>query len=93
MKSLADGFPPELAAVVSPQWRKNEADYWAARESLLETCRGRWVGFADGKVVATGASPVAVFHEAHAAAAHPFVTCVGREDVPCQMRPFGRRTA
>jgi hypothetical protein len=86
MRSLADGLPPELAAAVDPQWRKNEADYWSARESLLDGYRGRWVGFADGRVVAAGNSPVEVFHKAHEAAAHPFVTCVGNEDAPCQMR-------
>lgn len=86
MKSLADGLPPELASQIHPDWRKNEADYWAARDKLLPRYRNQWIGFADGKVIATGTSPVEVFHAAHQAARHPFVTCVGREDEPCRMR-------
>ncbi len=35
MKSMADELPPEFAAMISPVWRKNEADYWAARDGLL----------------------------------------------------------
>ena len=36
MKSLADGLPPEIAQQVHLDWRKNEADYWELRESLLD---------------------------------------------------------
>jgi hypothetical protein len=86
MRSLADGLPAELAAAVDPRWRKNEADYWAVRESLLERHRGRWIGFADGRVVAEGGSPVQVLHEAFEVASHPYVTCVGDEYAPCQLR-------
>jgi hypothetical protein len=35
MKSLADNLPPEIAVQIHPDWRKNEADYWAVRDSLL----------------------------------------------------------
>ena len=35
MKSLADGLPPEIARQIHPDWRKNEAAYWAARDQLL----------------------------------------------------------
>ena len=31
MQSLADFLPPEFAALVHPDWRKNEADDWAVR--------------------------------------------------------------
>jgi hypothetical protein len=95
MKSLADDLPPEIARQIHPDWRKNEAAYWAVRDSLLSQYQGQWVGFADGAAIASGTSPVAVFHAAEASGRHPFVTCVGREDEPCRMRRAsfpGRRT-
>jgi hypothetical protein len=86
MKSLADGLPPEIARQVHPEWRKNEADYWAVRDELLGQYQGKWVGFANGKVVVSGTRPVVVFHAAHQAAEHPYVICVGRENEPYRMR-------
>src|SRR6266849_5756799 len=86
MKSLADTLPPEIAQQIDPDWRKNEAAYWAVRDQLLDQYRGERVGFADGAVVASGNSPVAVFHAAEATEKKPFVTCVGREDEPTRMR-------
>jgi hypothetical protein len=35
MKSLADSLPPDIARQVHPDWRKNEAGYWAVRDQLL----------------------------------------------------------
>ncbi len=66
--------------------------YWAVRDQLLSEYQGQWIGFADGAVIASGTSPVAVFHAAEATGRSPFVTCVGREDEPVQMRrvSFGR---
>ena len=86
MNSLADQLPPEIARQIHPDWRKNEAAYWNARDQLLVQYHGQWIGFADGAVIASGSSPVAVFHAAEASGLHPFVTCVGREDEPCRMR-------
>jgi hypothetical protein len=86
MKSLADGLPPEIARQIHPDWRKNEAAYWAVRDQLLGRYQGQWIGFADGRVVASGSRPVVVFHAAQQAAQHPFVTCVGREEEPFRMR-------
>src|SRR3954468_13969410 len=86
MKSLADALPAEVAKQVHPDWRKNEAAYWAIRDQLLSQYEGQWIAFADGKVVAAGKRPVVVFHAAHQAAAHPFVTCVGREEQPYRIR-------
>jgi hypothetical protein len=86
MKSLADGLPPDLAKQVHPDWRRNDAGYWAVRDQILRKYQGQWIGFADGKVVASGTRPVTVFHAAHHAAEHPFITCVGREDQPYRMR-------
>ena len=48
--------------------------------------RSQWIGFTDGVVIASGTSPVAVFHAAEESGRNPFVTCVGREDEPCRMR-------
>ena len=86
MKSIADQLPPEIARQIHPDRRKNEAAYWAVRDQLLDQYRGQWIGFADGKVIASGNSPVAVFHEAEATGRNPFVICVGREDEPTRMR-------
>jgi hypothetical protein len=86
MKSVADALPPEIARQIDPDWCKNEAAYWAVRDQLLGQYQGQWIGFADGVVVASGTSPVAVFHAAEATGRKPFVTCVGREEEPVRMR-------
>jgi putative addiction module component (TIGR02574 family) len=86
MRSLADGLPPELAAGVHPDWRKNEVEYWTVRDQLLPQYDGRWVAFADGAVIAAGTRPVEVYHAARQSGRHPFVICVGREDEPFRMR-------
>ena len=86
MKSLADLLPPEIAAFVHPDWRKNEADYWAMRDQLLGQYRDVWIGFAGGKVITSGKSPVEVAHAAEKLVPHPFVTCVGREEEQCRIR-------
>src|ERR1700731_3376976 len=86
MKSLADALPPEIARQIHPDWRKNEAAYWAARDMLLSQYQGQWIGFADGVVIASGSSPVEVLHAAQQSGRHPFVICVGREEEPCRIR-------
>src|SRR5438309_12034537 len=86
MKSPADGLPPEIAGGIDRDWRKNEAVYWVVREQLLGKYRDQWIGVADGSVIASGNSPVAVFHAAEATGRKPFVTCVGHEDEPTRMR-------
>src|SRR5437660_9665692 len=86
MKSIADRLPPEIARQLDPDRRKNEAAYWAVRDQLLDQYRGQWIGFADGLVIASGSSPVAVFHAAEASGRHPFFICVGREKEPCHIR-------
>src|SRR5262245_7174562 len=86
MKSIADRLPPEIARQIHPDRRKNEAAYWAVRDQLLDQYRGQWIGFADGKVIVSGSSPVTVFHAAEATGLHPFFICVGREEEPCRIR-------
>ncbi len=86
MKSLADQLPAAIAGQIHPDWRKNEAAYWAVRDRLLGEYWGQWIGFSDGIMIASGTSPVAVFHAAEESGRNPFVTCVGREDEPCRMR-------
>lgn len=86
MQSIADQLPPDIARQIHPDWRKNEAGYWAVRDQLLARYEGQWVGFADGAVVASGRSPVEVLHAAQQSAQHPFVICVGREDAPARIR-------
>ena len=90
MKSIADHLPPEIARQIHPDRRTNEAAYWAVRDQLLDPYRGQWIGFADGMVIASGSSPVTVFHAAEASGRHPFFICVGREEEPCRIRrvPF-----
>src|SRR3954452_1974542 len=86
MKSLADALPPQIAHRIHPDWRKNEAEYWAVRDQLLTQYQDQWIGFANGTVLVSGTSPVEVFHKAQASGQHPFVTCVGREHEPTHMR-------
>ena len=85
-KSLADGLPPDIARQLHPDWYRNEAEYWAVRDELLGQYKNQWIGFADGKVIAFDKRPSTVFREARQKATHPFVTCVGREDVGFRMR-------
>jgi hypothetical protein len=86
MKGLADELPPEIARQIHPDRLKNEQGYWAVRDQLLDQYRDKWIGFADGQVVASGRSPVSVFHEAEATGRHPFFICVGRKEEPCRIR-------
>jgi hypothetical protein len=86
MKSIADQLPPEIAKQIHPDRRKNEAAYWTVRDQLLDQYQGQWIGFADGMVIASGSSPVTVFHAAEASGLHPFFICVGREEEPCRIR-------
>ncbi|MCI0638198.1 MAG: hypothetical protein L0Y72_01100 [Gemmataceae bacterium] len=86
MHSIADQLPPEIARQIHPDRRKNEAAYWAAREQLLDQYQGQWIGFADGRVIASGSSPVTVFAEAEASGLHPFFICVGMEEEPRRIR-------
>jgi len=85
-KSLAEGLPPEMAQQIHPDWYKNEAEYWAVRDSLLEQYRNQWIAFSGGKVIASGRRPSLVHHAANAVDIHAFVTCVGRENEPLRMR-------
>ena len=86
MTRIADQLPPDIARQIHPDRRKNEAAYWAIRDQLLNQYRGQWIGFADGMVIASGSSPVTVFHAAEASGRHPFFICVGREAEPCRIR-------
>jgi len=86
VKNIADQLPPEIARQLHPDRRKNEAAYWAVRDQLLDQYGGQWIGFADGRVIASGTSPVSVFHAAEATGLHPFFICVGKEEEPCRIR-------
>jgi hypothetical protein len=86
MKSIADQLPAEIARQIHPDRRKNEVAYWAVRDQLLDQYRGQWIGFADGRVIASGISPVTVFHAAETTGLHPFFICVGKEEEPCRIR-------
>src|SRR5215467_8399148 len=82
MKSLAVALPPEIAQQVHPDWRKNEAAYWAVRDQLLGQYQGQWIAFADGVVIAAATTPLAVFLSVQRSGRHPFVIRVGHEDEP-----------
>ncbi|MBI2190397.1 MAG: hypothetical protein HYU36_00255 [Planctomycetes bacterium] len=79
-RSIADPLPPKTAR------RKIEAEYWAVRDPFPDRYRGQWIGFADGTVIASGSSPVTVFHAGEASGRHPFFICAGREEEPCRIR-------
>ena len=57
MKSMADGLPPEIAAQVHPDWRKNESAYWANREAIRAQYEGLWVAYANGRRDRIGHEP------------------------------------
>jgi hypothetical protein len=86
MKSLADTLPSEIARQIHPDWRKNEAAYWAVRDQLLEQYQGKWIAFADGAVIAASKTSLDVYHTPGVLERHPFVICVGREDEPYRIR-------
>jgi hypothetical protein len=86
MKTIADQLPPEIAKQIHPDRRKNEEDYRAVRDQLLPQYQGQWIGFANGKVIASGISPLAVFQAAEATGLHPFIICVRKENQPCRLR-------
>ena len=86
VRSLIEGLPPEIAKRIHPDWQKNETEYWDQRDKLLTQYAHKWMGFAEGKVIASGTSPVEVFHTAQASGKHSFVTCVGHETEPNRMR-------
>lgn len=82
MKSLADGLPPEIAQQIHPDWRKNEAAYWAVRDRFLGQYQGQWIGFADGAVIVAASTPLEVFLAVQQSGRHPFVIRVGYEKEP-----------
>jgi predicted aspartyl protease len=82
MKSLADTLPPEIAQQIHPDWRKNEAAYWAMRDHLLSQYQGQWIGLADGVVIVAAATPLDVFLGIQQSGQHPFVIRVGHEEEP-----------
>ncbi len=86
MPTIADQLPPDIARQLHPDRRKNEEAYWKQRDQLIAQYQGQWIGFADGKVIASGNSPVTVFHAAEASGHHPFLICVGQEGQPCRIR-------
>ena len=86
MRSLIEGLPTEIANRIHPDWQKNEAEYWAQRDALPGIYADQWIGFAGGRVIVSGTSPVEVLHAAQASGKHPFVTRVGHENEPNRMR-------
>jgi hypothetical protein len=84
--SLFAGLTPVIAKRVHPDWQKNETDYRAQRDTLPIRFADKWIGFAEGTVIASGTSPVEVFHTVPSSGKHPFVTCVGHETDPNRMR-------
>jgi hypothetical protein len=80
-------LPPEIARQIHPDRRKNEDGYWAVRDHLRAQYDGSGSVFANGKVIAAGSSPVAVFHAAEASGQHPFLICVGKRNSLCRIRP------
>lgn len=86
MNSALDALPPEIAKLIDPKWRQNEIEYWKQRDQLLLQFKDQWIGFADGRVIVSGRSAVAVFHEAEQTCEAPFVVCVGHEDEPTRFR-------
>ena len=91
MTRIIDQLPAEIAKRMHPDRRKNEAGYWAVRNELLARYLGQWIGFADGIVVASGSSPVQVFHAAEATGKQPFFIRVGNEMQASRIRGVAYR--
>jgi hypothetical protein len=83
---VSNQLPPEISVQIHPQRRANEQAYWLARDGLLTTHAGLWIGFAEGRVVVSGRSPVAVLASGEATGLHPYLVCVGREHEPDRVR-------
>lgn len=83
---MTANLPSDIADLIHPERRANERSYWAARDGLLAEFGGLWVGYADGRVVASGRSPVAVLAAAEATGLWPYLACVGRESEPDRVR-------
>jgi len=77
--SYAEGLPPELAVHVHQDWFRNEAEYWAVRDSLIAQFENQWVAFANGAVIASHKRPSILHLDERLDALHAFVTCVGKE--------------
>ena len=86
MTRIADQLPPEIAKQLHPDRRRNEVEYWSNRDQLLDPYYGQWIGFADGRVIASENSPVAVSHAAEASGLNPFIIRVGKEQEPSRIR-------
>ena len=82
MQSLADGLPTEIVRQIHPDWRKNEAAYWAVRDQLFAQFHGQWIGFADGAVIVAESTPLKVFLAVQKTGRHPYVIRVGHENEP-----------
>ena len=82
MKSLDVALPPEIAKQIHPDWRRNEAAFWAVRHQLLSQYQGQWIGFADGAVIVAAATPLEVFVAVKQLGGHPFICRVGHEHEP-----------
>lgn len=80
--SIADALPPDVARQVHPDWRKNEAAYWAVREVLLGPYQGPWIAFSDGAVIVVAAAPLDVFLAVNQLRTHPYIVRVGYESTP-----------
>jgi hypothetical protein len=91
MKSLADALPPEIARQIHPDWRRNEAAYWAARDQLLSQYQGQWIAFADGGVTVAASTPLEVFLAIEQSEQYPFVIRVGHEGEPWYPSPISRK--
>ena len=48
MRSLIEGLPAEIAKRIHQDWQKNEAEYWAQRDTVLGQYAEQWIGFAEG---------------------------------------------
>src|SRR5688500_8451735 len=86
MKSFADALPPKSPVKSTPTGGRMRPPIGRLATISLANIMGSGLGLPMGIVIASGSSPVAVFHDAEATGRNPFVTRVGRESEPVRMR-------
>ena len=86
MKSIADQLPPKSPgnSTLTGARTKRATGLSATNSSISTAASGSALPMA--VVIASGTSPVTVFHAAEASGRHPFFICVGREEEPCRIR-------
>jgi hypothetical protein len=64
---------------IQTSFDQDRRDYWAMREQLLASYRGKWVAVHKGRVVAVGDDPLSIMETALAEDGYAYANKVGEE--------------